>query len=229
MTVKSWYDIHSSKKITFVPSKNMVHRKILAYLHPKKSDMLLDVACGNGDFLALASKTVRTYGVDFSVAFKEANSSPNSDFVMSSGLNLPFKNGLFKYVTIQGSLEHFPDPLKGLEEIYKVSSDNAKVAVLVPNRFYLFRYREAWVSNMNGYYVPIELFLSLKGWKKLFRKAGFKIETVIQDNHPKYEINLFQDSNPVKVFWRTIKKLVWAIMPLPFTCQFIFILSKGKN
>lgn len=226
-TIKDWYDKNSSPSLKFVPSKNMIHRKILAYLHPK-TGLLLDVACGTGDFLDFVSKStsLTPYGIDISIAFKKANNNSKLQFVLSSGENLPFINKLFQYITIQGSLEHFPHPERGLKEIKAVATDDARICVLVPNRFYLFRYKDLW--SKNGKDVPIELFLSLKGWKRMFKKCGFSIKAILQDNHPKFELDVFQDKNLMRFAWRVVKKLVWTVMPLPLTCQFIFILEGGS-
>lgn len=101
--------------------------------------------------------------------------------------------------------------------MYRVTADDAKICVLVPNRYYLFG---AGTAQQH------ELLLSLSEWKRMIGACNYKVEAVLQDDHPKYQINIFHDKHPAKIFWRVLKKAIWKVMPLQLTCQFIFIIKK---
>jgi ubiquinone/menaquinone biosynthesis C-methylase UbiE len=223
-SIKQWYDQLYDKKFisqtTLDYGSLQICRKILAYLHPISQGAFLDVACGNGRFLHFVSSQtdLPTYGLDISNAVHKAKNLSNAQFLMASGQNIPFIAHSFHYVTILGSLEHFLHPEQGLKEIHRVATDNARICVLVPNKHYLFG---------AGTTQPHELLLSLSKWKRMIETCNFKVEAVLQDNHPKYQINVFEDKNPVKAFWRVLKKVIWEVMPLQLTCQFIFIITKA--
>jgi ubiquinone/menaquinone biosynthesis C-methylase UbiE len=108
-------------------------------LIPGDGVKVLDVACGNGNFLARAEKKFKTYGVDISpAAIKLASKKLRStDLRVASATKLPFKRGSFDAVTCLGSLEHFPDMDKSLEEMKRVVKDDGLVIIHVPNSRYL--------------------------------------------------------------------------------------------
>lgn len=224
--IKKWYDEQMYRSAGLYPPQSIStgafhnYRKILNYLRPKRGDTFLDVACGTGLLLHVVEKETGalTYGLDVAGSVHVAKRFSNSQLLISSGENIPFISHSFRHVTILGSLEHFVSPEKGLDEIYRVATDDASICILVPNLHYLFG---------AGTTQPREILLSLKGWRGVIESHGFKIETVLQDDHPKYQINIFQNKRPTIAIWRLLKRLIWAIMPLHLTCQFIFICHKS--
>lgn len=77
----------------------------------------LDVGCGSlqqGDFNIDVQKQL---GVD----------------VVADGCHLPFRSNTFQRVVSHHSLEHMDDPLQGLREMVRVSSN--RVIVTVPHRY----------------------------------------------------------------------------------------------
>jgi len=218
-TIKKWYDEQMEYPLQQSKSSFYLYRKILNHLHPKDGEPLLDVACGTGLFLSAVERETGalTYGLDISKSVHAAKRFSNSQLLMSSGENMPFICHSFRCVTILGSLEHFVNPEKGLDEIYRVAADDASFCILVPNRHYLFG---------AGTTQPRELLLSLEGWMRVIESHGLKVDNVLQDDHPKYRINIFQKKKLPSIIGRLLIKLIWALMPLDLTCDFIFICHK---
>jgi SAM-dependent methyltransferase len=223
--IKKWYDeqMCSSRGLytqqSIGSARFYIYRKILNHLRPKGGEPLLDVACGTGLFLSVVEKETGalTYGLDISRSVHVAKRFSNSQLLISSGENIPFISHSFRCVTILGSLEHFVNPEKGLDEICRVATDDASICILVPNLHYLFG---------AGTTQPRELLLSLMGWMRVIESHGFKVETVLQDDHPKCQINIFQDKKLPATIARLTTRLIWVLMPLDLTCQFIFICHK---
>lgn len=113
---------------------------MLSLLKPEPGKKLLDVGCGKGLFLFLASKRgLLTYGIDISkVAVDIARKvSPTSDIRVGLGEGLPYSDNFFDYVTCLGSLEHFLDPSKGVREMARVLKPDGRALILVPNSFFI--------------------------------------------------------------------------------------------
>ncbi len=212
--IKDWYNQrHSTKgKDAWRPYK--AYPIFLDYLDVKSGRKLLDVGCGTGYLLKAANqKGLETYGVDISIeGVKIAKRiSPNSKIIVGKGEDLNFPDKFFDYVTCLGSLEHFLDIEKGIKEIVRVSKNEALFCIMVPNINFLFwKIRKAKGTEQQDIN---ENLLSLKQWKNLFIQEGLEILKIYQDRWLMKKTNIFF-------------KLVWGVLPLNYTYQFIFILRK---
>lgn len=94
--------------------------------------MTLDVGCGNvasGDVNVDLFIEKTAHRVDQSLI----NIKRIPNFVIASGMSLPFKDHTFGYVISKHVLEHVDNPFSFLKELARVSCD--RVAVIVPHRF----------------------------------------------------------------------------------------------
>ena len=123
-------------------------RKSLRQLEPALGKVLLDVACGTGDFSigALRQGVRRVVGVDISenmlaVARKKAMAlglENELDFQPGDGENLCFPDDSFDAVTVAFGARNFEHLEKGLSEMCRVVKPGGKVLVLefsMPRRF----------------------------------------------------------------------------------------------
>ena len=202
----------------------------LDLLNVQAPAILLDVACGTGFLLKLArQRGLQTYGVDLSdEAVRVAQrTAPDAEIVRASGEDLPFSNAQFDFITCLGSLEHFTDMNKGLSEMRRVAKPNARFCIMVPNADYLF-WKLKKQAGTQQQEVGEEL-LSLQQWKALFLRNGFDICHIGQDRWFADQMKVFANANPLQIAKRAIKSLVWKLMPLRHTYQFVFILQKSKQ
>jgi len=98
---------------------------------------LLDVGCGDGVFCQWIGSQVavnRLAGVDVSTVLLERakRRCPGVELHLGKLPNLPFADNEFQVVTLIEVLEHLPDPVSALREIFRVSSSHA--VVTVPDR-----------------------------------------------------------------------------------------------
>jgi SAM-dependent methyltransferase len=150
---------------------------------------LLDVACGQGKFLAYAhSRGFEVTGVDVSdVAVDIARERvPDANVMVGAGESLPFENDSFDVVTCIGSLEHFPDPAAGAAEMARVLRPGGSAVIFVPNLFFL---GHVWFGVSRGTQPSeggqafSEIFLSSQGWQELLSGAGLEVRRFHVWNH----------------------------------------------
>lgn len=190
----------------------------LNYLDVKKEKKLLDVACGAGYLLKIAeSRGLETYGVDISEeAIKIAKKiAKKSKIMVDRGEKLEYSDNFFDYVFCIGSLEHFLDMDKGIKEMVRVSKENAKICIVVPNiNFLLWKFKKDKGTEQRDI---IENLLSLEKWQDILKNNGLIVNEIFKDE-PILR-------NKVK---QIIMKLLNFVLPLHLTYQFIFICSRNN-
>jgi hypothetical protein len=95
-------------------------------------------------------------------------------------------------------------------EMKRVARPDARLCVVVPNKdFLLWQIKKSAGTSQQDI---SETLLSLSEWRRLIEKAGLEVIEVHQDNYHA------QKSNP-------FIRLGWALLPLRYTYQFVFILK----
>ncbi|MBU2099605.1 methyltransferase domain-containing protein, partial [Candidatus Micrarchaeota archaeon] len=162
-----WYNKRFSDFGVFETTKKY-NSLMLEWLEVKEKTekKLLDVGCGGGFFLKQAEKFLKCFGVDFSLeALIQAKKNCNADLILASASSLPFKDRSFDFVSCLGSLEHFIEMEKALNEMQRVLKNKGKANFYVPNsNFILFKLNKA------TYFQPNERLASLNEWRKLLEK-----------------------------------------------------------
>ncbi len=101
-----------------------------------KVSILLDIACGTGDFAIAAKKTgvSRIYGADLSTnmlkLFNEKTDWSRGNTVQSVAEFLPFKKGSFTNITVAFGVRNFYDISRAFKEFSRILSTSGKVTVL---------------------------------------------------------------------------------------------------
>jgi ubiquinone/menaquinone biosynthesis C-methylase UbiE len=228
--IKHWYDKKYASKGVHSMRPYEAYPIVLDYLGVQKGLKLLDVSCGTGFLLLAAAKRgLETFGIDISQQAVRVSRmvSPNSEITVGRGEDLQFDEQTFDYVTCLGSLEHFLDMDKGLQEMRRVAKDDATFCIVVPNSNFIF-----WRVTGNPGTAQQEInehLLSLEQWKRHFTQNGYEIVDVYQDRWYMRKINVFSTYNPLRMVKRAVQKLAWVFVPLNFTYQFIFILKKRNG
>jgi ubiquinone/menaquinone biosynthesis C-methylase UbiE len=193
----NWHEVHGAD--AWRPMR--AYRPLLKHLGNPTDGRLLDVGCGVGQFLRVASDAgLETTGIDISskginIARSE---SRYSKLVVGDMGSLPFGDESFDYITAFGSLEHAQSIQSALSEMLRVGTPDAKYAVLVPNRTFV-----GHLFGVNGSIQEIsETQFCLDCWREMFCRAGFRINRVVQDR------------------WR------WLPVPLRWVYCFVFEMEK---
>ncbi|HDG67669.1 MAG TPA: class I SAM-dependent methyltransferase [candidate division Zixibacteria bacterium] len=191
-------------------------------VHPGSS--IVDIGCGSGLNLKFwEDKGLNMFGIDLSTkAIKIAKSIvPTANLLVGDGQNLPFKESSFDYATLLGVLEHFPEPARGLDELYRVLKPGGKVCFVVPNSFG----KLGKLVGFSGTEQEQELLLTMNEWKKLIEDHGFKVYHIHRDRGPK----IFKNYKIIRMFFRVLLILT-LLLPKSFAYQFVIYASKNvKN
>ena len=132
-----------------------------------QSKVLLDVGCGDGDFIRTAQQYVRCIGIDLS--------SVGIEYAKSMNLNAEFYVADIEtyqhvpqvdYITSLGSIEHCISIPNALSRCFANLRNKGKFYCLVPN--------ELW----KHFDQPQETTHTDEEWSHLFTKAGFSIEKI---------------------------------------------------
>lgn len=162
-------------------------QRLLKYCsHPRD---VLDVACGGGFFLnqlnqASDVKPLLT-GTDISSeALKIAQRQcPGSQYVLSVAEAMPFKDHSFDAITCLGSLEHFLDIKRAIQEMRRIMRQDGLFYIMVPNQYW---YKDiisvALTGDKKDRNQTQELFASLGEWRRILEDAGLRIKKVDKYN-----------------------------------------------
>lgn len=166
----------------------------------KDNEKILDLGCGNGRLFELfKDKNIEYLGVDSSPKFIEIATKKYGDyFKVADAFNLPFSNSSFDSVWSVAFLHHIPSKqlrIKALGEIKRILKKDGKIIITCWN-FYRFHYlrillkftfRKLLGLNkldfkdvlLSPKTIKIQRYyhaFTKKELKKLFQKAGFKVE-----------------------------------------------------
>jgi ubiquinone/menaquinone biosynthesis C-methylase UbiE len=86
---------------------------LLEKMNIKVGDFVLDVACGNGTFLKMASDRVRIKGFGIDISEKMIDNArkkcPEMTFEVNGCDDIRFEDGMFDVITVVAAYHHFPD------------------------------------------------------------------------------------------------------------------------
>jgi ubiquinone/menaquinone biosynthesis C-methylase UbiE len=118
-------------RVLFERSVQWQHRRALLKRRPGR---VLDVGCGNGEFLAtLGARGWEVYGTEFSEAGCALARSKRITVHQGTLPSARFPDRFFDVVTLWHVLEHLPEPPVELAEIGRVLRDDGLLVVEVPN------------------------------------------------------------------------------------------------
>jgi ubiquinone/menaquinone biosynthesis C-methylase UbiE len=217
---------HLKRKVKIDKLSEKYSNWILNILHTKSGKKILDVACGKGVFLYYARKRgLHTYGIDISESsigiVKKIN--PDFEILVGDAENLPYSNNSFDYVTCLGSLEHFPNPTKGIREMSRVLKKNGRACIYVPNLFFIGHIYMAWrygIEPSEAEQQFSEIFKTKRGWEEMLKKNGLRILKC-------YKYNTIWESKKVNLLTKIIYNFILRpFIPLNLSYAFIFICKK---
>ncbi len=223
--IKNWFDHTYAQRGSWYLRPSKAYYIFIEILKAKKSEKLLDIACGLGRLLEVAgSYCTENYGIDISeVAIKKTKEKfPALNVFVANAEQLPFENETFDLVTCIGSLERMIHIDLVLKEMHRVGKAHCRYCLLVRNSE-AFRWK----------YIKILLGLrnkrgnqnakKLDEWRTVFQNFGFKILAVYPDQY-----NLAKKMKRRSLWLKKInyKKLIHTERPLTASATFIFLLQK---
>jgi 2-polyprenyl-3-methyl-5-hydroxy-6-metoxy-1,4-benzoquinol methylase len=133
----AWHDARETEDVQPRASAPW-HSLTMAHLPEIRGRYVLEVGCGRGVFARyLAEQGANLVAADFSEAAvlhaRKRLEGLNVTTLVADIQDLPFEDGSFDVVISQETLEHVPDPAKGLAELVRVTRPGGKVLVTTPN------------------------------------------------------------------------------------------------
>ena len=182
-----------------------------------KGKWILDVGCGAGRFLEVASREdCEVVGMDLSNATDAASATlkdrKNVHLVQASIYDLPFKDGVFDGCYCIGVIQHTPDPHKSMRALPRVLKHRGRIAITAYER------RKWTLLNAKYLIRPVTrkldkkvLFLTIRGLMPLLfpvTEVAFRIP---------YLSKLFMHAIPVANYVNTPElklgqRYSWAVM-----------------
>ena len=230
--VKSWYNQHYAAKGLQSMRPAAAYPVFLDLLGATAGTRLLDVSCGTGSLLAAArDRAVDAVGVDLSdEAVKLAKRfAPSAEVAVGAGEALAFRDGSFDYVSCLGSLEHFLDMGKGLEEMKRVAKPAARFCIMVPNRDFIgwkvLGHQGTAQQDINEHLLP------LKAWRQLFERHGLVVLRVVPD---RWHAIRWRSPNggkhsAARFVIGPVLEAGWRLVPLRWQYQFVFVLANRST
>jgi SAM-dependent methyltransferase len=166
-------------------------------LHPYvEGGSLLEVGCGSGRYLDLmrALGWKRVVGVDFSAkAVEQAKGTLGLEVYCGELKDVVLEPNSFDAVSLSHTLEHVPDPIAFLRDIYRVMKPGARLAIIVPNveSFSSRVYRDYWLALEPPRHL---VNFNRRGLSMALERAGLSIETLKTTPRGSYQVPLFSHS-----------------------------------
>jgi SAM-dependent methyltransferase len=201
------------------------YARCLALAHPAPGDRVLDVACGGGYLLMEAERAgLVASGIDIAdAALARARTfAPKSDLRRGEAEALPYADGSFEIVTCLGSLEHFLDPPKALEEMRRVLAPGGRAVVVVPNQWFAYDVARGWLEGVGlSHGQESERYFSIGQARELIG-AAFAISHEEGWNPP---VRLAERTRPFTGRWRraAVRAYGWLRPRLPISMAYVFV------
>lgn len=209
--IRRFYDgvYHRNGGERFGVSRHL--RRLAAHFEPWQGKKLLDVGCGQGEWLRSASDLgAMVTGIDISqVALNVCRQNVSTaQLYCTAAEQLPFNDQQFDVISCLGALEHFLDPETALREMVRVAKLNGLFLLLVPNADFLLR-RMGLYSGTQQTDVREDV-RSLAKWRDLFDSAGLTLVHRWSDLHILSASWIFRGS------WREWPLRATQALALPF-------------
>ena len=128
----------------FIGKEAMSHGHIFGrFFLPKNyfsGKTVVDVGCGNGRIGRLVAPLCEDYtGCDLSesvYAFPSYLETENITLVRASGTNLPISDQMADISICWGVLHHMDDPMKGLDELFRVTKKGGEILIFIYSKGY---------------------------------------------------------------------------------------------
>lgn len=182
--VRRFYDKVYHRRRSELSHVSSHFRRLARCLGPWQGQKVLDLACGQGEWLrCISALGAATAGIDISAVALDVCREylPSAELFCAAAEQLPLDNQQFDFVSCLGALEHFPDPRAALLEMARVAKPGALFLLLVPNAGFLPRrlglYSGTYQTRVR------EDVRSLREWQQLFESAGLRIIYRWRDLH----------------------------------------------
>jgi len=155
--------------------------QVISLLDIQPGVHFLDIGCGTGWAVGQVAKRVDDeglfYGIDLSPKMVERAKSNFSGrdhlfFMQANVESIPLDSDLFDIIICTNSFHHYPNPVKALDEMYRLLRSGGRVFVLDPTA-------DTWVTKIADKIIRIVepehvKMYSTREFQQMFNQAGLK-------------------------------------------------------
>lgn len=160
-------------------AKKLLKTKIRTHNPPfAQPGNFLDIGCGSGEYLhQMRLKGWRVQGVEPSVFGAEEGNRSGLDIFNGTLHEANFPSASFDYIRSNHSLEHMPNPVEVMNEVYRILKPGGKIFIGIPNidsiPYRIFR-KYWWYLG-----APVHIYnFDVSTISSLMQQSGFFVETV---------------------------------------------------
>lgn len=226
LSIRAAYDdLYQGRRLTM---RDSFYLWLLQLVRARKGQLLIDVACGNGRLVQLATERgIRAIGLDLSIQglADAAYRGKGGFWVVGDGQKLPMRSHCADIVMSIGSLEHYAHPVEGASQLAELAKPDGIVCILLPNAYgilgnilHVLRTGEVFDDRQ-----PVQRYATRRTWEIMLAKGGLHIDQVI----PFYEFN--RPRTTKDLLWsilhpqKYLKGLIGYVMPVNLVNHFIFL------
>lgn len=212
MSLRTDYDIWHSKYHYLDPSYDDTstpwYQWVAKTIGSVSGLRTLEVACGRGGFVRkLARSAAFSCGVDFSFAavsigkqrWLTMDSGSPANFIQSDAQALPFPDNFFDVLVSCETIEHLPNPLKGVQELHRVTRPGGLLYLTTPNYLNFMGLYELYAKFRHPHRVPDQPYDRIQFFpqtRRLLKKAGWKI---LFSDGTVHQFPFIPGRNPVRI------------------------------
>lgn len=232
MTVKDAYN--EMYVDTDLSMRDSYYLWMLDLLQADASSVLLDVACGQGRLVELASERgLRAIGTDISAGglMKGARNAPEALWVVADGVCIPLPDASIDLIVSSGSLEHYDDPLAGVREVARLLKPEGCAAVLLPNAYGVFgniqhvwRHGEVFDDGQ-----PLQRCATRHTWEMLLNRGGLVVERLVPFNEVNFPRTTADAQWLLQRPLRLTRGVLAQLAPAHMANQLVFLCRKADE
>jgi len=148
---------------------------------PPESESVFDVGFGSGTlFEGLKDTDIQLFGLDLGSDFIKHVHSEYGDrasIFQSDALHIPLREKMMDSVVCSEVLEHVPDPMKAIEEIYRILKPRGTLLITTPNISLRWTILEALWTRVRRELIETEhVAFTRRRLRYNLIKSGFKIQ-----------------------------------------------------
>lgn len=142
-TVETEYDKEYVQEINSFNQRDQYHqelKRIVGAAGIDEDDYVLDFGCNTGYAMEVVKRMtgcdVRGVEQNQHAVEHALNERPTLDIDHYEGRELPYESSSFDVCMMNHVIGHLPDPVGSLSEVRRVLTDNGKVCIVTPNKYY---------------------------------------------------------------------------------------------
>ena len=220
--IKRWLYQSSHNNLIYRLISKLIIRQTAIFPVYKPNGKILDIGCGNGTFLSFMKDIGwRTFGTEISQKAVDNALKNGHNVFLGNISDANYSDEYFDVVTLNNVLEHIPEPVRLLKEIYRILKPGGELIICVPNfssfsRKIFNKYWDALVIPEHLHHFTSESLKRLaevSGFNNIFIKGIFR--KILWYNLKAYKKQNKMSAHLIIVYIKTLILMVGSLFFFP--------------